>query len=132
MAALPPRGEPRRWPDVPAPDTAGDDVEAPEGLRLVSSPLLLEPHPALVDAPDLMATARAPWVALHPDDADAAGIRDGDDVAVSGAATVHLPARVTRDQAAGTAWVPSHADGVTAATLGATVTVAPAPREEPA
>ncbi len=69
-------------------------------------------------APDLIATAKAPWVALHPEDADAAGIAHGDLVAVAGTGSVELRAVVTADQVPGTAWVPSHADGVAAADLG--------------
>ncbi len=69
-------------------------------------------------APDLMATAKAPWVALHPQDADAAGIAHGDLVAVTGTGSVQLRAVVTTDQVPGTVWVPSHAEGVAATELG--------------
>ena len=124
MAGLAPRDTARDWPAVAVPDgddaaEDGDDAEQPEGLVLTTSPLLLEPTPLLANAPDLMATARDPWVALHPEDADAADVSPGDLVEVTGpAGSVRLPARVTADQAPGTVWVPSHAEGVAATDLG--------------
>jgi NADH-quinone oxidoreductase subunit G len=119
MARLAPRAA-RDWPDVAVPEAA-DEAETgdeADGLRLTTSPLLLEPTPMLANTPDLMATAREPWVALHPTDAEAAGVANGDLVEVTGAQAVRLPAHLTADQAPGTAWVPSHADGVVATALG--------------
>ena len=123
-ARIPARTAARAWPEVAAPEAADGDETAPEGLALVTSPLLLEPTAVLADADDLMATARDPWVALHPFDAADLGIADGDVVEVTGAGTVRLPARVTDDQAPGTAWVPSHAEGARATDLGDPVTAA--------
>ncbi len=117
MARLPAR-DARAWPAVASPEPEDEEGEQPEGLVLTTSPLLLEPTPMLDNAPDLMASAKDPWLALHPDDAEAAGVADGDLVEVAGATTVALPVRVTADQSPGTAWVPSHADGVTATDLG--------------
>ena len=124
MARLAARDTARDWPAVAVPggdeSAEGDeDAEQPEGLVLTTSPLLLEPTPQLANAPDLMATARDPWVALHPEDADAADVSPGDLVEVTGpSGSVRLPARVTADQTPGTVWVPAHADGVTATDLG--------------
>jgi NADH-quinone oxidoreductase subunit G len=110
-----PRRAVRDWPVVAASAPTQEDAD---GLVLDTSPLLLEPTSMLDGATDLMATARPPWVALHPDDAADAGIADGDQVVVEAAAQVVLPARVTPDQAPGTAWMPSHAAGVVATDLG--------------
>jgi NADH-quinone oxidoreductase subunit G len=109
------RATPHAWPAVAAIES-GDGEAA--GLALVTSPQLIDRGVTIADAVHLQATARVPHVELHPDDAAARGITDGDEVAITGAVALRLPARLTADQAPGTVHVPANSTDEPAAALG--------------
>ncbi len=112
---------PLAWPTV-ASDAGGDNGDE---LALETYPLLLDQGAMQVDNPDLAATARAPAIRLHPDDAAERGIADGDTVELSSRrAAVTMVARVTTDQAPGTVFVPANSGDDNPRHLAATVTVA--------
>ena len=117
VAATPP------WPegdeDGGAPDTTGDD------LALETYPLLLDRGVMQANADSLAATARTPAVRLHPEDAAARGIVEGDVVELSSRrASVTMPVRLTPDQARGTVFVPANSGDDNPRHLADTVTVA--------
>jgi NADH-quinone oxidoreductase subunit G len=109
------RPAPHAWPDLtPAqPEEPEDDT-----LTLVTVPSLLDRGTMLAGAPDLLATARAPYVALHATDADRLGVTDGDEVEVSGeGTTLRLPARVGHDVVPGVVFVPANSTATPARAL---------------
>jgi NADH-quinone oxidoreductase subunit G len=110
------RGGVRSWPAVAAP--VADGEEQADGLALTTSHLLLDRATMLADADDLNATAKEPWVALHPADADILGVDNGVVVDVAGDVTLRLPVRITADQAPGTVFVPANSTETPATALG--------------
>ncbi len=109
-AALAPVTDARPWPD-PAGHDDGDDAsdESGDDLALETYPYLLDRGVHQVNAPDLAATARTATARLHPSDAVAREVTDGDVVTVAGGAgEVTLPVSVTPDQARGTIFVPAN------------------------
>jgi len=115
------------WPTVASTDPAADDSD---DLALETYPLLLDNGVMQVDNADLAATARTPAIRLHPDDAAARGIADGDVVELSSRrASVTMAARLTSDQARGTVFVPANSGDDNPRHLAATVTVAAVPGE---
>jgi predicted molibdopterin-dependent oxidoreductase YjgC len=102
--------------DAPT-ETADGRAEAapgPDGLTLLSYPLLVDEGRLSERADELKeALADAPFVELHPDDASAVGVSDGDDVVLTtsgGVAT--LLARVTEHIAKGAIFVPFNQAGL--------------------
>ena len=96
---------------------AGEDLG--EGAVLMTYPLLVDEGRLSERADELKAAlAEEPFVEVHPDDAEAAGIVDGADVVVRTAAgEVRLPARVTEHVAKGVAFVPFNQAGFQASRL---------------
>ncbi|MFP5309788.1 MAG: NADH-quinone oxidoreductase subunit G [Actinomycetes bacterium] len=104
-AKLATRATAHAWP-APA---AAELPEAGERLRLVTHAQLLDRGTMLTGSTALLATARAPFVAVHPDDAERLGVEDGAEVTVTGAGgSVRLPARVEADVVAGSVFVPAN------------------------
>lgn len=91
----------REWPGVDSVTPASVD-----GLAVQSYRLLLAGSTDLRGASALLATAPTPTVRLHPSDAVAAGIADGDLVDIGGT-DVSLVAEVRADQLAGSVFVPA-------------------------
>jgi NADH-quinone oxidoreductase subunit G len=96
----------------PFPSTAAtpDGEEVADGrLAAVVRPLLLDRGTMLTGATDLLATAKPAAALLHPDDATAAGIGDGDPVELTGAGgSLVLPARLATDVVPGAVVVPAN------------------------
>ncbi|HYY07421.1 MAG TPA: molybdopterin dinucleotide binding domain-containing protein, partial [Actinomycetota bacterium] len=90
-----------------------EDTAATEGLTLVTYPLLVDDGRLSQRADELKsALAEDPFAEIHPDDASATSLADGQGVTVTtsmGSAT--LPARVTGDVAKGTVFVPFNQAG---------------------
>jgi anaerobic selenocysteine-containing dehydrogenase len=92
----------------PGPETPGDDFP----LTLTTGRSLFQFHTRTKTsrAPELQAAAPEPWVELHPDDAEAAGVSDGDNVRVeTPRGAVEAPARVDGIRP-GAIFVPFHWD----------------------
>jgi NADH-quinone oxidoreductase subunit G len=119
--AAPAEAAPAEAAPADAAAAASSDAEPaaePEGLAVVLRPLLLEGGTMLAGAHDLLATRLEPTVAVNVSDADAAGIRDGEVVEVSGnGQSLRLPARVGYDAVPGVVVLPSHVGEVVTAPL---------------
>jgi NADH-quinone oxidoreductase subunit G len=103
-----------------APSRPAGRVEVPDGiLQLFSYPLLVDDGRLSERADELKAAlGEAAFVEIHSDDAGARGIRDGDRVLLrTSAGEVELPARVTEDIAAGSAFVPFNQPGFAASSI---------------
>jgi NADH-quinone oxidoreductase subunit G len=89
------------------------------GLTLVSYPLLVDEGRLSEGADELKeALGDRPFVELHPDDAAAAGVEDGEDAVVrTEAGEVTLPVRVTSHVARGAVFVPFNQAGFAANSL---------------
>jgi NADH-quinone oxidoreductase subunit G len=109
------RDEARDWPEVALPEPA----EAPEGhVHVIRSPQLLDRGTMLTGAAHLLATAREPFVAVHPADAERLGLDEGQQVEVAAnGATLTLPVRIEADVVAGTVWVPLNSTDTPATAL---------------
>ncbi|MTV24388.1 NADH-quinone oxidoreductase subunit G [Nitriliruptoraceae bacterium ZYF776] len=121
LARLGARTSPHPMPPVPEPEPTtepADDEDTSSALGLVTLPLLLDRGTMLSGADDLLATARSPWVGVHPSDAERMGIADGDEVEVSGnGATLRLPAKVDHDVVPGVVFVPANSTDVSGRSL---------------
>lgn len=83
----------------------GEDAELP--LRLIGLRELRSHNSWMHNAPKLMAGGREHAARVHPDDADAAGVRDGGPCRiVSAHGEIELPARVSDEVVRGTVAVP--------------------------
>jgi anaerobic selenocysteine-containing dehydrogenase len=111
-----------------APGQPAGRVEVPDGmLQLFSYPLLVDEGRLSERADELRAAlGEAAFVEIHTDDAGARGIGDGERVLLrTSAGEVELPARVTEDIAAGSAFVPFNQPGFAAnAILAGSFTIA--------
>ncbi len=87
-----------------------------EGLTLFTYPLLVDEGRLSERADELKAAlGEPPFVEIHPDDAAAAHVGDGDDVVLKTAVgEVTLPARVTEHVAKGSVFVPFNQAGLQA------------------
>jgi anaerobic selenocysteine-containing dehydrogenase len=95
----------------------------PDGLVLVTYPLLLDDASMLARAADLNRSTAPAFVELHPDDAERLRISDGAAVEVDFGQdrVVKLPARVSSGVAPGCVFVPANQPDLTlGALLGAT------------
>jgi sulfite reductase (NADPH) flavoprotein alpha-component len=101
-------GAPTSGQRVPEGRTAEELV--PEGLALVSYPLLLDAASMLARAADLNRETPGAFVELHPDDAGRLGLVDGATAEVDFGEdrTARLPVRVARTVAPGCAFVPAN------------------------
>jgi NADH-quinone oxidoreductase subunit G len=100
--------------------TGADRAQVREGeLLLFTYPLLVDQGRLSERADELKAAlGDAPFLEVHPDDADRAEIADGADVRISTAAgQTTLPARVTEHVAKGSAFVPFNQAGFAANAL---------------
>ena len=95
---------------LPAPS---EPEETAEGLTLFTYPLLVDEGRLSERADELKAAlGESPFVEIHPDDAAAAHVGDGDDVVLKTAVgEVTLPARVTEHVAKGSVFVPFNQAG---------------------
>ncbi len=119
-AALAPVTTPTDWPTSdaaePAVDAAGDGADDAADDGADDGDLAVEVHPLLLDhgvhqvnAPDLAATAHTATARIHPVDAAAHDLAEGDVVVVAGGKVeLTLPIVVTPDQAPGTIFVPAN------------------------
>jgi anaerobic selenocysteine-containing dehydrogenase len=107
---------PRETTEEPA---APHEAPAPEGLTLLTYPLLIDDGRMVQDTPELHdALGEPPFVEVHPRDAEAHGLADGLGVRLRTAAgEAVLPARVTDTIAEGTVFVPFNQPGFAANTL---------------
>jgi len=107
---------PRETAEEPA---APHEAPAPEGLTLLTYPLLIDDGRMVQDTPELHdALGEPPFVEVHPRDAEAHGLADGLGVRLRTAAgEAVLPARVTDTIAEGTVFVPFNQPGFAANTL---------------
>ena len=98
---------------LPAPS---EPEETAEGLTLFTYPLLVDEGRLSERADELKeALGERPFVEIHPDDAAAAHVGDGDDVVLKTAVgEVTLPARVTEHVAKGSVFVPFNQVGLQA------------------
>jgi NADH-quinone oxidoreductase subunit G len=128
LARLGVRATPHPFP--PAIAVAGaDDAVAPgaadaggavdeEGFAAVVRPLLLDHGTMLAGATDLLATARPASLAMHPSDAEALGVGDGDEVTVTGAGgTISLLASLATDVVPGVVVLPANSTALPATAL---------------
>ena len=99
----------------------------PDGLTLVTYPLLIDDGRMVQDAPELHAAlGEAPFAEVHPRDAEAHGLADGLGVRLRTAAgEAVVPVRVTDRIAEGTVFVPFNQPGFAANTLLSGAFVAP-------
>ena len=97
---------------LPAPDEPTEDASG-EGLTLFTYPLLVDEGRLSERADELKAAlGERPFVEIHPDDAAAAHVGDGDDLILKTAVgEVTLPARVTEHVAKGSVFVPFNQAG---------------------
>ncbi|HEV2930182.1 MAG TPA: molybdopterin dinucleotide binding domain-containing protein, partial [Propionibacteriaceae bacterium] len=101
---------------VAAGETGGEPLSTapeepdPEGLALVSYPLLLDAASMLARAADLNRETPGAFVELHPDDAGRLGLVDGATAEVDFGEdrTAQLPVRVAPTVAPGCAFVPAN------------------------
>ncbi|MGH3441333.1 MAG: molybdopterin-dependent oxidoreductase, partial [Nitriliruptorales bacterium] len=119
MAALPPVAE-RDWPESGPTGAPGTESGDGDGLQLLSYPLLLDRGVLSIGADDMLSTAKAPFAALHPDDAARLGIADAQPVLVaSESGRLEVTAVVDEHQVPGVVFVPSNSTDAPAATLAA-------------
>jgi NADH-quinone oxidoreductase subunit G len=97
------------WTGTGRPQLLGD-------LTLFSYPLLVDDGRLSLEAAELAAAlGTEPFVEIHPDDAEKRGVADGSRVrVVTDRGEAELPARVTRDVAAGSVFVPFNQPGLAA------------------
>ena len=106
--------------DVPSsPPAPSEPEKTAEGLTLFTYPLLVDEGRLSERADELKAAlGERPFVEIHPDDAAAAHVADGDDLVLKTAAgEATLPARVTEHVAKGSVFVPFNQAGFQANTL---------------
>ena len=99
------------------PDWVADPLEAEDGrrfpLRLLTAPGYFQAHTAWAGVAALRNRAGAPECVLHPDDAAARGLKDGEAVELrSRHGAVRLTLRVSDETAPGVAFVPGQRPAV--------------------
>ena len=102
---------PPELPALPAPGSgSAEPAGPPEGLALVTYPLLLDGASMLARAADLNRATLPSFVEVHPEDAERLRLADGAGVEVDFGAdrVVELPARVSRAVAPGCAFIPAN------------------------
>ncbi len=103
---------PVEWPPESNSESTSESADDADGddLAVDTYPFLLDHGVHQVNAPDLAATARTAVARLHPSDAAARDLSDGDVVVVvaGGKVELTLPLVVTPDQAPGTVFVPAN------------------------
>jgi hypothetical protein len=108
VAASPEGGD--RLSTAPEEGGPGGEERGPDGLDLVSYPLLLDAASMLARAADLNRETPDAFAELHPDDAERLGLADGVTVEVDFGEdrTARLPLRVAATVAPGCVFVPAN------------------------